>query len=111
MPDLSEWTVLLLDREARLVDGASARVPLLARMPESRLARAFEWTGVGLLLALGVLIGSAIVWALLAIPMTVCVLAFLLGLERSSRAPSPAPRGRRSARSRRVAGGIRPRGI
>ena len=112
MPDLAEWTVLLLERQARLVELSARRVPLAGRLSEATIARVLEWTGVFVLLVLGVLVGSALVWALLAVPMTVCVLAFLAGLERTSATPARTrPVRSRGPRSGRAPAGVRPRGI
>jgi hypothetical protein len=110
VPDLAEWTVLLLERQARLVDLVASRVPLVGRLSDLWLARLLDWAGVFLLLVLGVIIGSSVVWALLAIPMTICVLAFLAGLESTAAPAKPRHNRRRARRSRRIAAGMRPGG-
>jgi hypothetical protein len=76
-----------------------ARVRPLDRIAVERLTMVAQAVSVVLLLALGLAIDASVVWALLAIPMTLIVLLFLAEPElmpaqaraAAARAPIPAP--------------------
>lgn len=70
----------LLISQGRLVDEC-ARLPPLDRLSACRRTRLLQLAAVISLLALGLLVSHTILWALIAIPMVVIVLLFLMELE------------------------------
>jgi hypothetical protein len=68
------------------------RVPLLDRLPVAARARLAQLGGGTLLLAIGTLIGSALVWALLAVPLVAIVMLILIELEERRRNAAREPR-------------------
>jgi hypothetical protein len=71
----------LLISQARLVDGC-ARLSPLDRLSPRRRTRLLQLAAIVSLLALGLVIGLTIMWALIAIPMVVIVLLFLMEREK-----------------------------
>jgi hypothetical protein len=80
----------LLTRQARAVANC-ARVSPLDRLSPRWRTRLLQLAAVVLLLTLGLVIGLTIAWVLIAVPMTVIVLLFLVELEEA-RVGSPAIR-------------------
>ena len=68
--------------QARLVDGC-ARLAPLDRLSARRRTRLLQLAAIVSLLALGLVIGLTITWALIAIPMVVIVLLFLMEREKA----------------------------
>ena len=81
----------LLISQRRLVDRC-ARLSPLARLSAPRRTRLLQLAAVLSLLALGLVVSQTIIWALIAIPMVVIVLLFLIELE-GTRVHGAAPRG------------------
>jgi hypothetical protein len=74
---LEEWAVRVRAEHARMAD-AVARVPILAGRSRLYRARLIQGAGTLVLLALGLLVSSTVVWVLLGFPMTVLVWLFLV---------------------------------
>jgi hypothetical protein len=72
----------LLTIQARVVDEC-ARVSPFDRLSPGRRTRLLQLVAVVLLLTIGLVIRLTIAWALIAIPMAVIVLLFLVELEEA----------------------------
>ena len=83
---LEEWAVRVRAEHARMAD-AVARVPILAGRSRLYRARLIQGAGTLVLLALGLLVSSTVVWVLLGFPMTVLVWLFLVDVAERREAP------------------------
>ena len=117
MPNPSEWLVLALERQARVVERLAPRVSPGGRVSHAQLAHLLDGLGVFVLLMLGTLIQATVIWALLAIPMTLCVLLLLADRERrAGESPTPLAQRPRAVRAQErraqtMPAGIRSRGL
>jgi hypothetical protein len=88
---LSELPERLIATQTRTAV-ALGRVPVLDRLPLGARARLAQLGGGALLLTIGTLIGSVLLWALLAVPLVAIVMLILIELEERRSAATRAPR-------------------
>ena len=87
MADLPDWAARWLERQSRVVDAVESVKPF-DRVPRAWLIRLLHAAGLFALLSVGVVAHGSLVWALVAIPMTMIV---VLGLAGRDRTPERSP--------------------